>query len=96
MTPIYPTNLDLTSARNERWSAVALSPKTLARRITAATGLSPVRFLQRRRVLEAVRLIETTTMTIDEIATNVGYQDATALRKIIRRELGTTPSALRG
>jgi transcriptional regulator GlxA family with amidase domain len=76
-------------------SAIALSPKTLARRIFAATGLSPVRFLQRRRVMEAVRLIETSTMTVDTIATKVGYQDATALRKIIKRELGTTPSALR-
>lgn len=77
-------------------AAVALSPKTLARRITAATGLSPVRFLQRRRVMEAVHLIESTAMTVDDVATRVGYQDATALRKIIKRELGTTPSTLRG
>lgn len=75
--------------------AVAVSPKTLARRISAATGLSPVRFLQRRRLMEAVHLIETTTMTVETIATQVGYQDSTALRKIIKRELGTTPSALR-
>lgn len=77
-------------------AAVALSPKTLSRRITAATGLSPVRFLQRRRVMEAVHLIESTAMTVDDVATKVGYQDATALRKIIKRELGTTPSTLRG
>jgi transcriptional regulator GlxA family with amidase domain len=77
-------------------AAVAMSPKTLSRRIVAATGLSPVRFLQRRRVMEAVHLIETTAMTVETVATRVGYQDATALRKIIRRELGTTPSTLRG
>jgi transcriptional regulator GlxA family with amidase domain len=77
-------------------AAVRLSPKTLSRRIVAATGLPPVRFLQRRRVMEAVHLIETTRMNIDDIAMKVGYQDGTALRKIIRRELGTTPSALRG
>lgn len=77
-------------------AAVALSPKTLGRRIVAATGLSPVRFLQRRRVMEAVQLMETTTLTVDAVAAKVGYQDATALRKIIRRELGTTPSMLRG
>ena len=77
-------------------SAVAVSPKTLSRRIGVATGLSPLRFLQRRRVMKAVHLIETTTMTVDTVATHVGYQDATALRKIIKRELGTTPSTLRG
>jgi transcriptional regulator GlxA family with amidase domain len=34
-------------------------------------------------------------MTVEEIATRVGYQDSTALRKIMHRELGTTPSTLR-
>jgi transcriptional regulator GlxA family with amidase domain len=72
-----------------------VSPKTLSRRISAATGLSPVRFLQRRRLMEAVHQIETTTLTLDAVAANVGYQDATALRKIIKRDLGTTPSTLR-
>lgn len=110
MIPSHVRHVDETVIAAERWidahlahpisitdlaSAVALSPKTLARRITAATGLSPVRFLQRRRVMEAVHLIETTTMTVDAVAERVGYQDATALRKIIKRELGTTPSTLR-
>jgi transcriptional regulator GlxA family with amidase domain len=39
--------------------------------------------------------METTTLTVEAVATQVGYQDATALRKIIKRELGTTPSMLR-
>lgn len=76
-------------------SALAISPKTLSRRIAAATGVSPVRFLQRRRVSRAAHLIETTSMTIDAIAASVGYQDGTALRKLIKRELGTTPASLR-
>ncbi|HEX6095020.1 MAG TPA: helix-turn-helix domain-containing protein [Thermoanaerobaculia bacterium] len=88
-------NLAAPIAITDLAAAVALSPKTLSRRIAAATGLSPMRFLQRRRVMEAVHLIETTTMTVEAIAAQVGYQDATALRKIIRRELGTTPSTLR-
>jgi transcriptional regulator GlxA family with amidase domain len=110
MIPSHVRHVDETVIAAERWidanlantitipdlaSAVAVSPKTLSRRIVAATGLSPVRFVQRRRVLEAVHLIETTTMTIEEVAANVGYQDSTALRKIIRREVGTTPSTLR-
>jgi transcriptional regulator GlxA family with amidase domain len=110
MIPSHVRHVDDTVVAAERWidehladamtisglaSAVAVSPKTLSRRIAAATGLSPVRFLQRRRILEAVHLIETTTMTVEAVAASVGYQDSTALRKIIRRELGTTPSALR-
>jgi transcriptional regulator GlxA family with amidase domain len=111
MIPSHIRHVDETVIAAERWieahlsdpititdlaSAVAVSPKTLSRRIVAATGLSPVRFLQRRRVMEAVHLIETTGMTVETVATRVGYQDATALRKIIKRELGTTPSTLRG
>lgn len=76
-------------------AAVALSPKTLARRVQAAAGISPLKLLQRRRLLKAAHLFETTRLAIDVVAARVGYQDGTALRKIIKRELGTTPSALR-
>lgn len=110
MIPSHVRHVDETVLAAERWidanlaapmnvsaiaDAVAVSPKTLARRIIAATGLSPVRFLQRRRVMEAVHLLETTALNIDDVAERVGYQDATALRKIIKRELGIAPSALR-
>lgn len=110
MIPSHVRHVDEIVIAAERWidahltapitvtalaSALAVSPKTLSRRIVAATGLSPVRFLQRRRVLEAMHLIETSTMTIEDVAEQVGYQDGTALRKIIKRELGMTPSSLR-
>jgi transcriptional regulator GlxA family with amidase domain len=74
---------------------LALSEKTLSRRVQTATGLSPVRFVQRRRVLKATHLIETTKLPIEEIAARVGYRDSTTLRRLIRRELQTRPSALR-
>ncbi|HEY8606190.1 MAG TPA: helix-turn-helix domain-containing protein [Noviherbaspirillum sp.] len=77
-------------------SALAVSPKTLARRIDAATGVSPVKFIQRRRLLRASHLIESTTLSIEAIAAEVGYQDGTALRKLVKRAFGVTPAALRG
>lgn len=76
-------------------SALAASPKTLSRRIDAAIGMSPAKFIQRRRLLHASHLIETTKKSIEAIAAEVGYQDATALRKLVKREFGTTPAALR-
>lgn len=76
-------------------SQLAMSPKTLSRRIVAATGLSPIKFIQRRRLLSASHLIETTSLSIEAIAAKVGYQDGTALRKLVKREFGMTPSALR-
>lgn len=110
MIPSHVRHVDPTVVAAEQWidanlanpvsitdlaAAMAMSPKTLSRRIAAATGVSPVRFLQRRRVQQAAHLIETTSMTIDAIASMVGYQDGTALRKLIKRELGTTPAGLR-
>lgn len=77
-------------------AALAVSPKTLARRIDAATGISPIKFIQRRRVLHAAHLIGSTPMSIEAIAAKVGYQDATALGKLVKREFGMTPTALRG
>lgn len=75
---------------------LSVSAKTLSRRILAATGASPIKFIQRRRLLHAAHLIETTALYIDAVAARVGYQDGTSLRKLVRREFGTTPAALRG
>jgi len=74
---------------------LAVSAKTLARRITAATGVAPLKFIQRRRLSRAAHLIETTPLSIEAVAALVGYRDSTALRKLIKREFGITPSALR-
>jgi transcriptional regulator GlxA family with amidase domain len=110
MMPTHIQNIDPTVVAAERWidahlaapisvahlsSELAVSPKTLSRRIVAATGVSPIKFIQRRRLLCASHLIETTSMSIEAIAAKVGYQDGTALRKLIKREFGTTPGALR-
>jgi transcriptional regulator GlxA family with amidase domain len=110
MIPTHIRHIDPTVVAAERWiddhlaapisvtalsSALAVSPKTLSRRIAAATGLPPIKFIQRRRLMHASHLIETTSMSIEAVASSVGYQDGTALRKLIKREFGATPSALR-
>ncbi len=110
MMPTHIHETDPTVVAAERWidanldapisvanlsSELAVSPKTLSRRIVAATGVSPIKFIQRRRLLCASHLIETTSMSIEAIAAKVGYQDGTALRKLVKREFGTTPSAMR-
>ncbi|TFW09794.1 helix-turn-helix domain-containing protein [Oxalobacteraceae bacterium OM1] len=110
MVPTHTQQADPTVAAAERWidahlaepvsiaelaAALALSPKTLSRRVHAAVGISPLKLVQRRRLLQAAHLLQTTRLSIDRIASRVGYQDGTALRKIIKREFGTTPAALR-
>lgn len=72
--------------------AVALSPRTLARRLHASTGEAPLAFIQRLRVEHAVHLLETSTLAFDEIAANVGYQEPAGLRRVLKRLTGRRPS----
>jgi transcriptional regulator GlxA family with amidase domain len=57
--------------------------------------LSPIGFVQRLRVETAVQLLRTTRLSLDEVGLRVGYSDSNALRRLIRRETGTTPRELR-
>jgi len=76
-------------------AAVGQSPRTFSRKISAATGLSPVRFLQQLRIEQAVDLIETTSLPFEEVAFRVGYSDPSTLRSLIRRTSGLGPRELR-
>jgi transcriptional regulator GlxA family with amidase domain len=71
------------------------SARTLARRLDAAVGLSPIAFIQRLRVETAVHLLETTRLSLQEVAARVGYADPGALRRLIQREAHATPRELR-
>lgn len=72
-----------------------MSSRTFARHVQRATGLSPIAFLQRIRVERAVELLETTRLSFEEIAMQVGYAEPSTLRAVIRRELGMRPSEVR-
>lgn len=69
---------------DEMARAVALGPRTFARRLHKACGLSPVHFLQRIRIDAAGRLIDSGA-SFEAAALEVGYSDATALRRVFRR-----------
>jgi transcriptional regulator GlxA family with amidase domain len=75
--------------------ALHLTPRTLARRCAQALGVSPWRLVQRRRVEAAADLLRTTTLPFETVASRVGYEDASALRALMRREFGVSPSELR-
>ena len=71
------------------------SARTLARRLDAALGLSPVGFVQRLRVETAIHLLETTRLSLEEISGRVGYGDTGTLRRLVRRDTGLTPREVR-
>jgi transcriptional regulator GlxA family with amidase domain len=75
--------------------AVATSERTLARRLQAVLGKSPLAYFQDLRVEHAVHLLRTTTTNVDEIAEAVGYADGVTLRALIRRKIGRGVRELR-
>lgn len=77
-------------------SALNLSTRTLSRRIRAATGLSPRRFIQKIRLSSALNLIERTRLPLDRIAERVGLADAAVLYRLVVRHTGQSPGRFRG
>ena len=82
-------------AIEELAAAVALAPRTFARRMAATCGISPIQFVQRIRLETARFLLETTRLPLDEIARRVGYAEPSTLRRLIRRDTKHPPGHFR-
>jgi transcriptional regulator GlxA family with amidase domain len=73
----------------------AMSQRTLARKVQAATGQGPLALIQSVRLNRARTLIENSRLSIEQVAQQVGYEDATALRRLMRKASGVNPSRFR-
>jgi transcriptional regulator GlxA family with amidase domain len=73
----------------------AVSERTFARHFVAETGMTPLQWLLRQRVLAARELLETTPASVEEIAAACGFGTTASLRSHFRRQLATTPTAYR-
>ena len=73
----------------------AMSPRTFARRFRATTGTTPHQWLLRQRILLAQRLLETTDLSIDIVASRCGLGGAANLRQHFQRLVRTSPQAYR-
>lgn len=73
----------------------AMSQRTLSRHIREATGKSTMALVQSVRLNRARMLIESSRLTIERVAEQVGYEDATALRRMMRKAAGANPSQYR-
>ena len=89
------TNRSRSFSVTEMAKALGMSTRTLDRRVRLATGRGPSQFIQRIRLEYASHLLETSDLPLREIANQVGYRDATTLRRLLRRHLDLNPSELR-
>jgi transcriptional regulator GlxA family with amidase domain len=77
-------------------TAMCMSERTLARHVVSATGLPPLALIQQVRLARAKALLEKSRMPVETVAHQVGYSDATALRRMMMKAIGATPQQLRG
>lgn len=73
----------------------AMSARTLNRRFREQVGTTPALWTARARVRHAQRLLETTSLSVDRIATEAGFRSATVLRDHFGKIVGTSPQAYR-
>lgn len=72
-----------------------LSPGHFARAFHQSVGVAPRHFLIERRIERAKTLMQTSDMTLSEIALACGLSDQAHLSRLFRRHTGTTPNAWR-
>jgi transcriptional regulator GlxA family with amidase domain len=72
-----------------------LSPRSFDRRFRAATGNSPLAYLQQQRIKVAKELLASTNLGAAEIAWRVGYTDYGHFARLFKRALAVQPLAYR-
>lgn len=75
--------------------AAGMTDRTFLRRFRAATGLTPVEYLQQVRIAKAREALERSLTPVDRIAWDVGYSDPAAFRKVFQKLTGVPPAAYR-
>ncbi len=73
----------------------AMSTRTLSRRFLEQTGTTPLQWILMARVRRARQLLETTGLSIEQVASRSGFGSATAFRSRFGSVLGTSPQAYR-
>lgn len=76
-------------------SRSGLPKRTFDRRFRAATGYSPLAYIQALRVEEAKQALETTAVPVEAVGREVGYEDAASFRRLFRRLAGMPPGDYR-
>ncbi len=75
--------------------ALGMSAARLTRAMARQLQASPHRYVMRRRLDAAVRLLTATRCSLSEIAAGTGYASQQHMTNAFTRYLGTTPNALR-
>ncbi len=76
-------------------ATLGYSYEHLARIFKKQYGLSPVEYLQSLRVERARFLLTKSTLTVQQIADSLGYQDSIYFTRLFKRQTGKSPARYR-
>ena len=88
-------NLDKTITIAELAQQFGMSERNFSRRFKAAIGKTPVSYLQEIRLGMAQDLLQSSNLSVSEIAERVGYSDVSHFAQLFRRNLSMTPRQYR-
>ncbi|MDA5557591.1 GlxA family transcriptional regulator [Shimia sp. MMG029] len=72
-----------------------VSPRSLQRRFTAATGFTLTQYMQKLRIERAKSLLADSRLPVAEVAAQSGYRDLPAFHRVFSRITGMTPTSFR-
>lgn len=75
--------------------SLAISERTLHRKLKASAGESPKSFITRVRLESAKALLNYPSSSIKRVALQCGYDDEGSFRRAFSQHIGMTPSAYR-
>ncbi|QLY34723.1 helix-turn-helix domain-containing protein [Nocardia huaxiensis] len=88
-------NLHLPVSMADLAAQARMSGRTFARRFRDEVGMSPGRWLIQQRVFRARELLESTEMSVDRIASEVGFATGASLRQHLHEAIGVSPLGYR-
>ncbi|MFC0600441.1 GlxA family transcriptional regulator [Streptomyces palmae] len=87
--------LDQPLSLRELAARESMSVRTFTRRFREEVGVSPGQWLARQRVERARHLLETTDLSVDQVARDAGFGTAASMRQHLQTALGVSPTAYR-
>ncbi|MER5451765.1 GlxA family transcriptional regulator [Streptomyces sp. NPDC059690] len=72
-----------------------MSLRTFARRFNEEVGMSPGRWIVQQRVARARHLLESSDLSVDQIAGHVGFATGASLRQHLHAAIGVSPQTYR-
>jgi AraC-like DNA-binding protein len=74
---------------------VGMSPATLVRHFQDAVGMAPISYVNNWRMLKAYNAIKYTLVSLEKVASSLGFTSSRTLTRAFDRQYGLTPSKLR-